>query len=513
MADTPAPELKPAPEPNPPPAAPPPVNQPQKRSRGRKWLRRVVLAGLAAIILAPLLLFGVRVYFQTTGKSALAAETARLDAEDPGWRFDDLMAARAKAAPPEAENSAVIVREVRARIPAEWREWQKQRTVLPDDAELAPINRWQELTELTRDAELAFATRPSRDLALKLRDHPRGYHVVTVGDGPFIESLEETQGVREVANLIKTDAILAAQARDPARGIRASHALLNAARSIGDEPGIVSALVRYACGGVSAEAAMRVLALTDPLDVWTDMVALQRAIEAELAEPILPNAFRGERAVGDRFLARLEDGTLGAEDLARAAGIKTEIAGRLFFAYRRAFLPEDRRRFLRLTSDLVEGARGPLYDALGTSKRVEDDLRASRDPRYPYHGILVPASRKPIEASCRHRAELLSVAALIACERFRLANRRWPNSLEELPKDHLAAIPVDPCTGEPMKYARLADGITVYSTGAGLDLDRNKKRLTNPLGGTEIGWRLYDPAERGLAPLPRAPKPDDAAKP
>src|SRR5262245_10674081 len=87
------------------------------RKRPGKWARRFVVVVVILIMLAPAALFGARVYFRATGQRDLGAEMARLDAEDPNWRFDDFMSAREKAAPPEAENSAVIVRKVRSAIP------------------------------------------------------------------------------------------------------------------------------------------------------------------------------------------------------------------------------------------------------------------------------------------------------------------------------------------------------------------------------------------------------------
>jgi hypothetical protein len=65
-----------------------------------------------------------------------------------------------------------------------------------------------------------------------------------------------------------------------------------------------------------------------------------------------------------------------------------------------------------------------------------------------------------------------------------------------------------------MKFARLPDGITVYSVGSKEIESLRQKRLTNPLGGTEIGWRLYDPPLRGLPPaLPLAPAPHEVEQP
>jgi hypothetical protein len=178
-----------------------------------------------------------------------------------------------------------------------------------------------------------------------------------------------------------------------------------------------------------------------------------------------------------------------------------------------AFLPEDQRRYLAMMSEFVDAAKRPYAEQVAVATRVETDLRANRDIRYRWHALMLPGVLKVIEASHRHRAALVAAATLIACERFRLTRGRWPESLAEIPRDILAAIPTDPFTGEPVRFTKLTDGVAVYSLPpkdlGGLD----RKRLTNPLGGSELGWRLYDPALRGLPPLPKprpeAPDPND----
>lgn len=481
-------------------------------SRFRKRTRRLLIALAMLFVGSIITLFGARAYFRTTGERDLKAEIARLDAEDPGWKWDDLQATREKASPPEAENSAKVVREVRALTPKEWKIWVSRPKELlePSVEPEPPPNRLQPLEDLARDQELLDATREARNAGLKLRNYPRGYHAVVVNNLPFVESLDETQGAREVINLMKVDAILAAQDGDPVRGLQGARAILNAGRSIGDEPSLISSLVRFAIGNLSVETAMRVLALTDSKESLPELALLQAAILAEVDEPILLNGFRGERAVMNRFFTGLNDGTIGAEQLARMGGMKLNTPHRTEVYFRRAFWPEDQRRYLQLMSEFIAAAKKPYSEQIATVERIERDHRANRDIRYLQHGLVLPLAKKVMEVNIRHRAELVSAAALIACERFRLARGRWPESLAEIPKDLLPAIPTDPFTGEPMKFARLPDGITVYSLPPKDAF--GKKLLTNPLGGNELGWRLYDPPHRGLPLLPR-PKPDKADMP
>lgn len=474
------------------------------RSWSRRWFRRMLLVLPVLFVLLLVALFAARTHFRSTGQRDVAKELARLDAADPGWRFDDLMAAREKAKPPEAKNSAVVVRRVRELTPPEWKDWVAKAPTFGDEP--LPLNRHQAIAEHMRGS-LIELSRPARDLGLTLRDYPHGFHVVDI-DGPLIASLEETQGAREVGALMKADAILAAERGDAVRGLQAAHAILNTGRSIGDEPTLISSLVRFALSLVASETTIRVLALTDPRGAEAELAALQAALVAESDEPILLNGLRGERATLDRFFEGVDNGTIHPDAMTKVAQEKGAPGRGASLYFIRTFLPEDRRRFLRLMTELVDAAKGPPHERIAAAERVEAEVKANWDVRYPWHRLALPATGKVMEASVRHRAELLSVATLVACERFRLKHGRWPESLAELPKELLPAIPVDPYNGESMKYARLADGITFYSVGGKKDPNRNDdKRLSNPLGGTERGWRLYDPQHRALPPLAPPPRP------
>ena len=94
---------------------------------------------------------------------------------------------------------------------------------------------------------------------------------------------------------------------------------------------------------------------------------------------------------------------------------------------------------------------------------------------------------------------------------------RWPDLLAELPKDLLPAVPLDPFDGQPLKYVRRPGGVAVYSVG--FDETDNGGNLpeTRPSAGwqepgLDVGFRLFDPDQRGLPPLPGA-VPDPALLP
>jgi hypothetical protein len=98
------------------------------------------------------------------------------------------------------------------------------------------------------------------------------------------------------------------------------------------------------------------------------------------------------------------------------------------------------------------------------------------------------------------RAELRCAATMLAVERFRLTQGRWPVSLQDTIPKLLGKVPTDPYASKPLHYKRLLGGCMVYSVGP--DGQDNEGNLSNTFStmkippGTDIGFRLWDVAAR-----------------
>ncbi len=65
-------------------------------------------------------------------------------------------------------------------------------------------------------------------------------------------------------------------------------------------------------------------------------------------------------------------------------------------------------------------------------------------------------------------AGLAKAQAAVAIERWRLAHPgRLPDTLAELVPAYVAAVPLDPYDGQPIRYKKLPAGYVVYSVGTG----------------------------------------------
>jgi len=485
-----------------------PESAPAPPARCRGWRRSFVRAALVLGGIAVVLAVG-RWQVGRVGERKLKVAVAGIDAEEPGWRLEEIEAARERAAPPPDQNAASIVLRVADLISPErekdWNTWRNSeawsgRVLSPH----LPPDKFREGLAAHKDA-----TAPARLLARDIQRFPAGYYAFSFSENPYMTLVPHLDKARKAAALLEYDALLAAVENDPDGGIVAAHAALNVGRSIGDEPLLISQLVRIACGRISTQTAAQVLAWGSPK---RGLAELQAAYRAEAEEPWVLHGLRGERAALHRTFAGLESGKLTADDLATLGIQKPGTVHNAAFQLYKGFLPGDHAKALEILTAYITAAKLPPHEQRAAFSAVPIPPKPPEDFRYIVTRLLVPACEKVASAGIRNRAELLCASTAIACERFRLANARWPVDLAEIPKEILSEVPLDPFTGGPLRYHRFEDGIAIVSVGDG-DTKTAQRQFQDkdPLAGLGIGCRLYDPAVRGSPPLPpmHEPDPDD----
>jgi hypothetical protein len=281
----------------------------------------------------------------------------------------------------------------------------------------------------------------------------------------------------------------------------------------------ISQLVRIACGTVGISSSIRVLALNDPKKALPELEELQIAFLHEAEEPILLYCLRGERAIMNLSMENVENGKFRKYVLAHP---DKDISGNVPLPGEdwlfRGVVSGDHALGLEMMTKEVSAAKLPAHQQIGAMNEIDQEWRSLyKDSfgwiRYRMTALMAPAMEKLTVAAIRYRANLLTAAVAIACERYRLTRGRWPTSLDELPKELLAVVPTDPFNGEPINLVKLEDGIAIVSVGVEQHDLYGKKTSIGPLGGDEIGWRLFDPDQRGLPPFPRPQKEKDPLEP
>jgi hypothetical protein len=454
-------------------------------------------AGVIAIFV--LVLFVGRWQVGRLGQRNLDATNAKLDAGEPGWRLDAIEEERKRAEPPAAENAAPIVLDIAEHIPTEWQKWRNS-----EDANAF----WAHHTDhrLPPQAAIDAARQGAADTLLvrgeavrRLSDKRGGQFPLTIAPDPMTTLLPHLDKCRQVAALLQYDGYLAAIDKNPNHGIRSARAALAVARAIGDEPLLISQLVRIACATVAAQTAMQVLA-------WGEPTAGLAELQAELLTAADVSYFhigmRGERAMLDKAFRGLEDGTIPAEHWFQYAGIG-QPGPEHYAAYRayRAFIPGDHAKALEILTAYLDAAKLPLHEQLAAMKAVPIPKGPPDEFRYIITRLLVPACQKVAEAGMRCRADLLAAATAIACERFRLKHKRWPRELAELTPEFLPAVPQNPFDGKPIGYRVFQDRVAVYCFWANAPLKLNDQPPDIRDGNTPglgIGYRVWNPDRRGL---------------
>ncbi|MBN9117808.1 MAG: hypothetical protein J0I06_01340, partial [Planctomycetes bacterium] len=328
---------------------------PRPRSRRLRKFALWVLGVTGAIVLV---LFLGRWQAGRLGERQLRAETARLDADDPDWTFDAILAERQKSTPPSAENAATAVLAVAERVPDEWLKWRNSEEATKGWPR-RPDNRLPPQDTIDAFRKRAAETHVVRGEAVRLREKRAGGFPLVVPADPIAITLPHLEKCRHVLSLLQYDAHLAALDKNPNRGVSAARAALAVSRAIGDEPLLVSQLVRIAAAVLAAQTATQVIAWGEPTE---GLAELQAELLAEADVPFFRIGMRGERGALHRVFTGLADGTIPAEHWFGYAGINAP--GPEHYAAFRAYRPlmaGDHAKALELSSKFVEAAKLPHH--------------------------------------------------------------------------------------------------------------------------------------------------------
>ncbi len=449
----------------------------------------------------------------------LAAAIAAADQDDPHWRLDDLLAHR--EAVPDSLNSAPVMDEILTLIPAGWPNSPIATPGAPDPArerlkadyqtlETTPTNfRSSDSVAKTLRSELKTHEKAVL-LARSLVKYPRGRHEITIGPAVFDTDSPHVQGVRGVARLLVADAAMRAQDGDISGALDSCRAIFAAARSLGDEPFLISHLVHIAIGEVALNTTWRALGQGEASDA--SLAPLQDLILEEMKQPLLVTGVKGERAVLTEVIRRLGSGEIPISALSNGHTPDRydppgAVApwGKLWFDHQQAVALE------RMT-EAVAIARLPIGErpALWRAWEAEAELR-KRSPIAAYTEMLplmlAPAVATASSAFSRYQTDLAASAILVAAERHRRKTGHWPDSVAAIDKTILPRAPADPFTGKSFRMEHHDAQRFVYSIGPnGTDEHGAYDPRTWTQGqNDDVGAHLWDVSERGRK---AAPKPD-----
>jgi hypothetical protein len=490
----------------------PPVGFKKARRQRRLWPWFVGIPLLLILAAAGV----VGAYVGRLVDRKLAAAIAAADQDDPHWRLDDLLAHRQEV--PDSLNSAPVMDEILTLIPAGWPSSRIATPGAPDSArerlkvdyqtlETTPTNfRPSDSVAETLRGELKTHEKAVL-LARSLVKYPRGRHELTIGPAVFDTDSPHVQGVRGVARLLVADAAMRAQDGDLSGALDSCRAIFAAARSIGDEPFLISHIVHISIGEAALNTTWRALGQGEASDAA--LARLQDLILDEMKQPLLVTGVKGERAVLTEVIRRLGSGEIPISALSNGRTSDRFDSpgalapwGKLWFDYQQAVALE------RMT-EAVAIARRSIGDrpALWRAWEAEAERR-KRSPITAYSEMLplmlAPAVVTASSAFSRYQTDLAASAILVAAERHRRKAGHWPESVAAIDKTILPSAPADPFTGKSFRMEHHDGQLFVYSIGPnGVDEAGAYDPRTWMLGQEDdVGAQLWDVSQRGRTAAP-----------
>ncbi|HWE39976.1 MAG TPA: hypothetical protein VG406_25720 [Isosphaeraceae bacterium] len=471
--------------------------QPDRPKRRRR--HRLIALGALVVLFA-----GLVEAHRAFGRHRLARAIAEADRLDPGWRTDQLEARRAAVA--GDRNGALRLLEA-----ARLAEGTANSAVILDRLR---IQSYVDMTEadVSELGTMLQEESAALEAARRLADTPEGRYPIATRTAPGRQLPVRDGAVVMIWRLLTADAAIRAHDGDAEGALRAVHAMLNLARSIGDEPTEFAQWLRMAWGIGAARFVEHVLARGEPSD--EALARLQDAFRAELETPRLLTALRALRAESFDRSEQLRVGELDPERFG-AVYVRTLAAdpgGPPGWAYnwmKDGWYRDNQATLIETLDRLVEAAKAPDLER----RRVFAAVNDARDRLAPYHlasqrFLLTfhPSSKASGLATLDDRRRIYEGCAvvLLAAGRYRRARGHLPESLDALVPAYLKALPRAPYGNGRFRSARRDGALVVYGVDArGSDMNGDVLRPGRYHGNE--GLRLLDVRDRRRPTAPSSP--------
>jgi hypothetical protein len=451
----------------------------------RKWLFRI------GVFLAVLfgLEWGAVTAFRYAAARRLREAMAEVDCVDPGWRFEELEARRAAVA--DEDNAALCVLAVQERLPTTWphRDVEEALSFHPPAAQ---FNESQILL-LRRHLD---ALQPALAEARKLSRYATGRYALEQGD---VQNPTQPSRVYDVSDLLRYDALLLAQDNDMAGAMRSCRAIAMTGRSVGDAPIPFLQVLRQVHIVRSLFTVEWTLSQGEATEA--DLLSLQQLFEDEAEHPGCSITLRGYRAIQHRLLESIEAGQVTVKQVTEPRGERSRW-DHLLAAFQRDAVKFDHAQFLEAATEHNRLAQLP-FEELPRPFAPAARIRG--------FGSVLLAQRLSnsfdgtVRDFQRSHACLRCGIVLLAAERYRLAEQRWPTSVGELVPRFLSKPVLDPYDCQPIRLQPMGDNLVIYSVGPD-GVDDGGAIWQTPSGGpgSDLGFRLWDVDKRRQpAPPPR----------
>ncbi|MHC4479055.1 MAG: hypothetical protein ACYTEL_25805 [Planctomycetota bacterium] len=358
----------------------------------------------------------------------------------------------------------------------EWEPQQSKFLPVVDEGELGP--RTEPLPEGTKTLIRAYLADNQQALELLHEaakiEHCRYPVNFRMGLATLMPYLSD---VRKATQLLDLEAILSAEDAQPDAAVRSIASMFGVARSLSEEPLVISQLVRIACQALAVSGLERVVNRTKLTDEHLRDLG-QMLVDAECPRA-MSRAFVGERCFGIDVFTKPTRQKMGL--ISHGGEVPALLVAVHSFT---GLLDKEAIIYLDLMDHFIQAGQLPPHQRCEAADAVDARFEKTSKIRI-FLRAFMPALAKATELDIRNVARLRSAQVGLGVERYRLASGRLPEKLAELVPGYLAAIPTDPFDGEDIRYRRLEAGYVAYSVGQDQTDDGGKEEPARRRGRRE----------------------------
>ena len=284
----------------------------------------------------------------------------------------------------------------------------------------------------------------------------------------FGTSMPHLRSVRDMARVLSLDAVRHAEAGDAAQAVESVASIFGVARSLSQEPLIVSQLVCVTCQGLGVSAIERIVNRAELDD--KQLAELGRMVVAARNGSGFVKAGVRERCC---ILEIFRD----PEKMDTQVFRSPRFPRLLLTAYKAVGLSDKGAMlYLDFEGEFLQAWKLAEHKRSAAVAALEAELAKLRGVQAMIVRLLVPAYGRVVSIDLRITAGLRAARASLAVERYRLAVGKLPETLAELVPSYLEAVPKDPFDGAELRYKGLEKGYVVYSIGEDGSDDGGKER-------------------------------------
>lgn len=275
--------------------------------------------------------------------------------------------------------------------------------------------------------------------------------------------LPHVQRLRFASQLLELESAVNMHRERQEAAVESVLAMFAAARSLEQEPLLISQLVRMALDGKARDRLAWLLSVASLDD--EQLARFDQELAASDYQTQLRRALLGERSFGIQLFA--DPAKLGPE--ANSVGIIPKFTLGLTRA-------SDETLYLQIMAQAIAAAgnTGPARtQAIADTDAMVNQLASQTGAklRFPITLLMLPAMTSVAHSVSRNEAHRDATRLALAIERFRSQRGSLPTTLDDLVPGYFDSLPLDPFSGKSLLYRNTdANEYVVYSVGSnGLD--------------------------------------------